>query len=356
MAASTGIQIILECPICSEDDNVPKNLQCGHTICETCVHIMAVYTNGKATAVNCPMCRKDTDIPTHGLPNNYSLIQLREVLNPSPKENSCQMCHEQRRNKTEQFCKTCEVYMCGKCVEDHQQKICFQNHCLAPLNVLMCQSHKEQVKDFCTFCNRLLCLFCIQDGDCEGHVEHIKKITDLVERTESDVQIVQETITEYIADNERWYQSAIPKLMGQLEQIKEDEHKVNLQAEQMIEKVRENHTKFWSYLQERKDIIEKSIAKVQSKRKQHSLERLKKATGVVEGMFINHFEFSIHDCPLTWFELKTKQLKLLCPYQNISWNYKKVLPHVLVQRQGYVGSWIWSLAHAEENYFPYEIL
>ena len=68
----------MECPMCYElydsEEKTPRNLNCGHTVCEECLTI--VYD--KKRFLDCPTCRYKHDPqlkPTH-LTKNYIALQL----------------------------------------------------------------------------------------------------------------------------------------------------------------------------------------------------------------------------------------------------------------------------------------
>ena len=66
---------IISCAICLEKFNHPRNLECGHTFCTTCLHMIKINNE-----IVCPMCRKITTFNTNktlvDLPLNNILISI----------------------------------------------------------------------------------------------------------------------------------------------------------------------------------------------------------------------------------------------------------------------------------------
>ena len=79
---------LLVCGICysrySTKVRLPKLLACSHTFCAPCIESYATGNTGKVQAsFACPVCRRETCLGadgSSGLPNNFSLISLIEIL------------------------------------------------------------------------------------------------------------------------------------------------------------------------------------------------------------------------------------------------------------------------------------
>lgn len=66
---------IISCAICLDKFKHPRNLDCGHTFCTTCLHMIKINNE-----IVCPMCRKitkfDSDKMLVDLPVNNILISI----------------------------------------------------------------------------------------------------------------------------------------------------------------------------------------------------------------------------------------------------------------------------------------
>jgi len=66
---------IISCPICLEPYKHPRNLDCGHSYCTTCLHLIKINNE-----IICPLCRKSTYFNENklliDLPVNNVLISI----------------------------------------------------------------------------------------------------------------------------------------------------------------------------------------------------------------------------------------------------------------------------------------
>jgi len=145
----------LECPICyvgfNEAQNVPKCLQCGHTICSNCISSLQVF-NG---TVQCPFDKKECSLKE--IPTNFIIYSLKEgslhTTIPKSEEKSskvedptkitcpnkhelyfsccnsgdlayCYSCKNDCHSDYVLLCKddSCGYYMCEKCLRMNMRK------------------------------------------------------------------------------------------------------------------------------------------------------------------------------------------------------------------------------------------
>jgi len=66
---------IISCSICLDKFKHPRNLDCGHTFCTTCLHMIKINNE-----IVCPLCRKITTLDSNkllvDLPLNNILISI----------------------------------------------------------------------------------------------------------------------------------------------------------------------------------------------------------------------------------------------------------------------------------------
>ncbi len=210
-AMKVGLVDLVSCPVCFETDGEPKRLPCDHTCCVGCLQNMVDKARGTETThgrqpdiqINCPQCRLTVDIPggkANNLPTHLLMKQLREVIAGHAGENpKCHGCSYLRNIDT--FCADCKTYMCKLCSETHTKRAPFKNHTLRQIPVL-CQVHKQPATFTCTYCQILLCLFCVNDRICEDH--DIKDVTelskDITTKTDNLIEDIQKHIDEIIVD------------------------------------------------------------------------------------------------------------------------------------------------------------
>lgn len=132
----SGIEKILECPICMETFAKPKMLPCQHSFCLKCVY--HVYIENKSLSelnqLTCPVCRTVCDLqpPMNGQLNNVDymdkLLQNHFVLaslldlkqgSESQKQITPGRCNICRTTELKWHCITCDKGFCDNCVPQH---------------------------------------------------------------------------------------------------------------------------------------------------------------------------------------------------------------------------------------------
>ncbi len=83
--AKEALGTLLECPICLGDFTDPRMLVCFHTLCCKCLS-GHVEHSGKNGQFQCPVCRKDLQIPKGGaeaFPKNFFMNNYMEIASKS---------------------------------------------------------------------------------------------------------------------------------------------------------------------------------------------------------------------------------------------------------------------------------
>uniref|UniRef100_A0A1I8ABI4 RING-type domain-containing protein n=1 Tax=Steinernema glaseri TaxID=37863 RepID=A0A1I8ABI4_9BILA len=98
-----------ECSVCLEYFDEPKQLHCGHSICERCVVELSNETS-RGVVIECPECRKLSIAPVIGFPTNYALKNLTE-----------QFVANNRLHKNCSFCNGQKISVCENCLGNGYQ-------------------------------------------------------------------------------------------------------------------------------------------------------------------------------------------------------------------------------------------
>ena len=196
---NNGLQELLECSICQEAFNDPRQLPCIHTFCFGCLEKLRA-SNQHEDEVICPFCRRNWKLPSdgvNGLPKNFFIEKVREVTNILVISRShCEICSsEEESNKLKNvdllfYCIDCRQHMCGHCCKNKHSKFrVIKNHQLIDLkkggdhfNELtrkldqnLCDNHEsENIKMFCLDCELAICMICYV----ENHSQH--KCSDVI--------------------------------------------------------------------------------------------------------------------------------------------------------------------------------
>jgi hypothetical protein len=113
----------LECSVCHDLFQDPRNLPCGHTFCLQCLQKIlqaAVTPNGNGTVdkIPCPECRTLFSVGSQklqDLPKNYILANLMSSLSANNQWEQVVYCEIHPKKEVEFYCETCERFACSTC-------------------------------------------------------------------------------------------------------------------------------------------------------------------------------------------------------------------------------------------------
>ncbi|CAG0881196.1 unnamed protein product [Darwinula stevensoni] len=178
---SRGKVEALECRVCEDaftnhGDKVPRLLQCGHTLCHSCLQQL----NHQDFAVLCPFDRLPTVLGPGGvweLKKNFALLELLEklqiadngdlnspdlqILNKEKELRIC--CDENEEHLAVLYCVVCGSHLCVECSERTHATKTLCRHRRVPLSQKpkerpRCEFHSQHVAEF----------ICLEDG-CQGN-------------------------------------------------------------------------------------------------------------------------------------------------------------------------------------------
>lgn len=122
MASSSTSCSILGCFACKEKYNTrehtPRLLgQCGHTLCELCLHSFVGKQTNDGFEVCCPTCQTPTRHPEADLfPKNLPLLELIGAMTSQPKSKElARPCVDCQEREAEFSCVECGVIFCPAC-------------------------------------------------------------------------------------------------------------------------------------------------------------------------------------------------------------------------------------------------
>lgn len=183
-----NVVLHLECGICLQIFNDPRNLPCGHTFCRTCI---TNYRTSEATrnqADLCPICRLQYVLPAGGvdsLPRNYCVGSM--ISNTVNRPRICVMAgvDEGRTHEgTSWFCPQCIDILCDNCSRAHVWNKFTYPHILKKtedvtpaewrrydlVSFRKCRTHPQDIVTlFCKQCQHVMCPKCVSE-DVHGHV------------------------------------------------------------------------------------------------------------------------------------------------------------------------------------------
>ncbi|XP_041480151.1 E3 ubiquitin-protein ligase TRIM71-like [Lytechinus variegatus] len=209
-ASSSSPNLI--CPLCL-DIFVEATIltSCGHTFCRRCLKEYDL-THQDLDHMVCPLCREITklsanrvddlrlNVSINGCVDDYHAKcgGMNAVLEMRPKCSGCKL-----QGDAVSFCRTCNNYICDKCLQCHQYLSVFEDHEIVSIDDVIegkvsighlfekCSIHKQENKDmFCEDCKVHVCQKCVLVGhrahEIKNHAdfeqELRRKVTDLAQR------------------------------------------------------------------------------------------------------------------------------------------------------------------------------
>ncbi|XP_041480730.1 E3 ubiquitin-protein ligase TRIM71-like [Lytechinus variegatus] len=209
-ASSSSPNLI--CPLCL-DIFVEATIltSCEHTFCRRCLKKYDL-THQDLDHMVCPLCREITKLSANRVDDlrlNVSINGcvddhhakcggMNAVLEMRPKYSGCKL-----QGDAVSFCRTCNNYICDKCLQCHQYLSVFEDHEIVSIDDVIegkvsighlfekCSIHKPENKDmFCEVCKVHVCHKCVlvdhQNHKVKNQVnfeqELRQKVTDLAQR------------------------------------------------------------------------------------------------------------------------------------------------------------------------------
>ena len=219
VAASRDVQKqlsnIVECSVCYEIYNDPRQLPCIHSYCLKCI---TEFCGDKlpGSSVACPLCRTEFNIPqtgTAGLPKNFFLQQLKELASPSNAH--CDVCSTREteaavRKVATKFCVDCSERLCETCADIHGRMRVTKGHHLVKqdgddessesrvrLTRIYCDKHQDKVLElYCFDCMTGICMMCFVKSHKSHECSDINEVADEFRRQMTgDITNMHNTVT-----------------------------------------------------------------------------------------------------------------------------------------------------------------
>ena len=208
-----AINSLLECCICLQVYEDPRNLPCGHTFCLKCIQ--------DNTSRLCPLCKAVWPIPAigfHDLPKNFiakslieSLPSMSNCVGPLEKSSS-------RHGPVLFFCVDCWDPLCKECAREHtlldkptkhhevKRMVDIDQSDIKKYNEqknLACSEHKDEtIKFFCINCDKFICHTCyLSSHNAHTYVSQKERDTDQTNKINDSVSSINKHMEKYEALN-----------------------------------------------------------------------------------------------------------------------------------------------------------
>jgi len=161
----------LECIVCKNTSKDPVNLNCSHMICNDDVANL-VQNN----AIECPQCKRVTQVQNSTLPKNNIANLIIENLQAKYEAVNCKECNQVAVAPF--YCVNCDAILCGACYETTHIKgpTIVQSHKALPYSpelksLRVCKDHQEPLRFYCSTDKCLVCALCLTLGQAK-HKDH----------------------------------------------------------------------------------------------------------------------------------------------------------------------------------------
>ncbi|KAL3888646.1 hypothetical protein ACJMK2_001011 [Sinanodonta woodiana] len=267
------------CPICLGEFNIPRQLPCAHSFCQSCLQSYIstkVENNSTLNQIECPLCKQvacpfRTDQPTCQWASLFPAnTLLQSILPTTSKENRiCDACNTEGVSVlVKGFCTVCEEALCDDCQTVHRKQKVSKNHTLItmdelvsnPQNVLKfadgftcsehggegikfyCSDHKVACCGTCSFLKHKTCAMVIdlmEDnpnvlkqcnvdkviGDLKNVESHLKKFYEITESNITTLESQINGLTGKIAEVRRNINAALDDLETRVKEEAKRLHK-----------------------------------------------------------------------------------------------------------------------------------
>lgn len=190
-----ALRILLTCPICLENLENPRTLNCLHSFCTECIIKIQTFRPTMPQHIPCPVCKCVTHLvnnDVYSLPIDFRSQQILDITcsesnqpstilqqqTPQPYQQSTTKCDCCSRlgHQVESIaqCIQCQMLFCGTCNEKHATNRLFLQHTVINVSdvLMFCNFHEQcPAKYICRLCKVLLCTVCTLDHDGAHNVE-----------------------------------------------------------------------------------------------------------------------------------------------------------------------------------------
>ena len=248
-----AVNSLLECSVCLQVFQDPRNLPCGHTFCLRCIQSI----NNRL----CSLCKREWNLPANGwqgLPKNFIVDNCITSL---PSISHCAVAENSSHGAVKFLCIDCWDPLCDKCGQGHTQcSRLTKNHVVKLLSevdqsdielhnrqkALLCNQHKnEAIKFYCTNCDAFVCCSCYilfhNKHDCisceDADAKLCSQIDDSVKKVQESINFNKDMVKE-ITLSKNALENDKNKFMETVKMLIDDvKSKLQCEFDKIVEKV-----------------------------------------------------------------------------------------------------------------------
>ena len=150
-AIAADIKRVLRCSLCQHDYSVttrePKNIGCGHNMCEVCLEEELIVV-ASDLILKCPVCRKNVKVSggKQQFTTNHQILQMIEFADALMMSDSNPQCSRHREPITHS-CFPCALPMCSECMAESCEDPRHSGHKIGLISVAV-RDWVERIGDF----------------------------------------------------------------------------------------------------------------------------------------------------------------------------------------------------------------
>lgn len=203
----------LECYFCNNMLTCPKECECGHVFCMTCLQDHMEY--GPKGFVKCPLCFRILTVSDGGandLPTQLFYRDLAQEVRSYESgmkysRDSCKFCNDNEKQPAAMKCLFCHVPMCEECSSHHMHNGISKVEAIhqrqdsllcdvLPKRVTACNNHQtESLHLYCVACKSCVCFKCKN----ELHATHtVLDLADTAATARDTIADVHSKLKQYI--------------------------------------------------------------------------------------------------------------------------------------------------------------
>ncbi|KAL3888698.1 hypothetical protein ACJMK2_001062 [Sinanodonta woodiana] len=145
------------CPICLGQFNIPRQLPCAHSFCQSCLQSYIstkMENNSTLKQIECPLCKQVAcpsriDQPTCQWASLFpASTLLQSIMSKRSNDNRiCDACNTEGVSVLAKgFCTVCEEALCDECLKGHRKQKMSKNHTVITMDELL--SNPQNVLKF----------------------------------------------------------------------------------------------------------------------------------------------------------------------------------------------------------------
>ena len=259
---ATKINSLLECGLCLDVFDDPRNLPCGHTFCFKCIQKLVETSKDKQPS--CALCRTLFSVPSEGLQGLMRNFVLNNFVQSFGQRTDCAIkcalfADGDEHGPVEYFCIDCWDPLCANCFKVHKKTRYSQNHDVKKMTDITeadvrehrvkeeakCSRHNDKVLElFCNECNCAVCYICCATS----HFQH--RCLGLTEMDEKFIEQIRREIDEGVKIKNS-YDTQLDTLYKIIKELETDCAQKLIEIKLKLSKVRQENKKCFTLIEEK---------------------------------------------------------------------------------------------------------